>query len=545
LEPALWCAFALVAAITQLLQHNLLPRLYNDSFQYLSAAEEFRSTQRISTSVVYFDTERMHGTIPAPLTWFPPGYPLAIAALSTIGLDSQRAALILSIASFVLVAAGIWALMRMLEPSRWAARIAVFCWLTNSHALTFSTTALSESMFAAFGLASLLFLVYANRNAAHATVCWAGSTAMAGASFWVRYAGLLWVLACLACLCRQVAISKYKMRAFLRHAILIGPLVVLFITPLLVRNIILVGDPRGGNNNRIARPLSRLVIEVPRIMYQLAMGQGGLPQLWFCGAILLAGLIGLCTIAFRSSTKDSRALTQHSYLRVLRTADWAIVMAAFLVYTGGIAVIATRAPISYSSRMFFPIFPHYIALAVCGLALLIRRIPARRHLRLAMVASVLCVLLGYTISNVGSGTPKEPDLYQRTAAALQGPDKTGRSLEEVLSRELKPGEVIAATNGQAAGYFLRHPTRALAGHPYTAMNWSEPQLRRELARYGAAHLLIFRNAELDPIIDQSPFLNMLAAGQSPSWLQVAAFNRDLYLYRVELAASGAAEELTQ
>ena len=33
----------------------------------------------MATSLVHFDTERSRGTIPAPLTWFPPRDPLAIA----------------------------------------------------------------------------------------------------------------------------------------------------------------------------------------------------------------------------------------------------------------------------------------------------------------------------------------------------------------------------------------------------------------------------------------------------------------------------------
>ena len=56
-----------------------------------------------------------------------------------------------------------------------------------------------------------------------------------------------------------------------------------------------------------------------------------------------------------------------------------------------------------------------------------------------------------------------------------------------------------------------------------------------MARYQAAHLLIFRNAELDPVVDESRFLQGLAVGQSPPWLGLAGFNRDTYVYRVEIS----------
>jgi hypothetical protein len=542
LEPAVWCALALIAAITQLPQHKLTPNLHNDSLQYLSAAKEFGSTQRLATSIVYFDTERMHGAIPAPLTWFPPGYSLAIAGLSTIGLDNELSALLVSIASFILVAAGIWVLMRMLDPSLWAARIAVFCWLTNEHARVFSHTALTESMFTAFGLASLLFIVCAYRNSDHTAVYWAGAAAMAGASYWVRYAGLLWVVICLGFLFWQLATSGNNKRAFLRPAILAVGLLVLFLTPLLVRNMILVGDPRGGNNTPVSRPVMRIVGRTPGIFYQLIMGSG---QSWFWVALFASGLIVLCLIAFRAGAVKPLIPAGQGHSQVSAAPGWRIVLASLLIYVAGISAIAVRTPISHTSRMFLPILPHCIALAICGLAILIRRVPAGAQSRTAFAAVLLCALPGYAMSNILAGTSIEADNYQRTVAALLVPDDNGRSLKEILRQELKPGEVIAATNGQAVGYILGHPTLALAGRPYTLLTWNALELRTQLARYRAAHLLVFRNAGLAPVIDQSAFLRKLAAGQPPSWLRVAAFNRDLYLYQVELDSFDAADESLQ
>jgi hypothetical protein len=545
LEPAAWCALALFAAFAQLPQRNLIPRLYNDSFQYLSMAKQLGSSQRIETSLVYFDTARRYGAIPAPVTWFPPGYPLAIAGLSTIGLANEGAALVLSLASFVLVAAEIWVLMRMLDPSRFAARIAVFGWMVNAHALVFSNSALSESMFTAFGLASLLFIVYAYRNSAHSAVYWAGAAAMAGASYWVRYAGLLWVAACLVFLLWQVATSGNKRRAFLRPAILAVSLLVLFLTPLLLRNMILAGDPRGGNNTPVARPFIKMAMRAPGILYHLIMGNGVLAQLWFFAALLAAGLIVLGLIAFRAGAVKPLVPARQGRSQVSAPPGWAIVLAALLIYFAGITAIAARTPISYTSRMFLPMLPHCIALALCGLATLMRRVPAGGQSRTAFAAVLLCALPWYTMSNVLSRASIEPDNYQRTVAALLEPDDKGHSLKEILGQELKPGEVIAATNGQALGYVLGHPTLALAGRPFTLLTWNAPELRAHLARYGANHLLIFRSAELAPVTDQSPFLQKLAAGQPPSWLRVAAFNRDIYLYQVELDSFDAADESLQ
>jgi hypothetical protein len=398
-------------------------------------------------------------------------------------------------------------------------------------------------MFTAFGLASLLFLVHTGEKGTHNTVCWVGSATMAGASYWVRYAGVLWVGACFALLLAQLAAGGSKRRASLRPAIFAGVLLLLFVMPLMVRNMLLVGDWRGGNNTPATMPIHRFVAATPRILDHLIIGDGTTAQLWFPMVLLAMGLIGLCVTAIRASAAKPTAPIRETPSQISPVPNWGIVLAALLIYGFGIAAVALRSVISYSPRMYFPVLPHLIALVVCGVAFLVRRVPAGAYSRTAGVALVLCSLLGYTMGNVISRIPLGPDMYQKTDIALLGPDETGRSLKELLDQQLKPGEVIAATNGQAAGYVLKHPTLSLGGRPYTLLTWNARELGTQLARYGATYLLVFRNAELDSVVDDSPFLKGLAAGQSPPWLRLAGFNRDTYVYRVRISASDATRAL--
>ena len=53
--------------------------LADDSYQYLNVADNFNHGRGIATSLVHFEMERSHGRMPAPLTTFPPVYPLSIA----------------------------------------------------------------------------------------------------------------------------------------------------------------------------------------------------------------------------------------------------------------------------------------------------------------------------------------------------------------------------------------------------------------------------------------------------------------------------------
>ena len=119
-EMLLWGALGLAIAFS-MLAFRPAP-LSNDSFQYLSVAKNIRQGNGIATDLVYFDTERSHGRIPAPLTTFPPGYPAVIAALSGLMGGFEAAARFLSVISalpaqpvllaFVLMAARVTALVR-------------------------------------------------------------------------------------------------------------------------------------------------------------------------------------------------------------------------------------------------------------------------------------------------------------------------------------------------------------------------------------------------------------------------------------------------
>jgi hypothetical protein len=539
LEPMAWCALALAATTVQLPQERL-PRLDNDSFQYLSAANYLRSTQRMATSLVYFETERSHATIPAPLTSFPPGYPLAIALVSTLGFGYEKAALTISIGSFVVSAAGLWCLMRILEPSLWAARAAMVCWLTNSQALVFSVAAMSESLFTVFGLAILLFLVNAEQKSANNTnrISWIGAAVMAGASYWVRYAGVLWVLTYVTLLLIQTFGGRYSKTSARRSAIVAGTVLLSFLLPLMVRNVMLVGNWKGGNNLPAAMPISELVLVTPRIWLHLLLGNGTLSQLWFPIGLIstgLVGLIGTCLASIRCAPARLPALLRQAPSWRPSVTKRETILAAFLIYSIGIAAIAFRSTTEYSTRMYIPVLPHLIALLVCGVALLIRRLPAGNYSRPVSLVMILCLLLASTMGNFASGRVLQPDLYERTQQALLRPDDAGHSIKYLLDQELKPGEVIAATNGQAAGYVLQRPTVSLSLRRYSFMTWDEPALHADLARFGATHLLVFRDARFDPVLQESRFLVTLADGQVPSWLRLIGSNRSVYVYRVRLS----------
>jgi len=536
LEPVLWCAVALAATVVSAGPERL-PRLTNDSFQYLAAANELRSSQRFYTPLVQFNTEKSHVTIPAPLTTFPPGYPATVAAISTLGVSYETAALTVSVVSFVLVTGILWHLMLLLDPSRWAARAAVLCWLANSQALTSSVSAHTEMVFTALGLASILLLMHTNRTAPinDNTVLWIGSATVAGVSYWVRYAGVFLALTIPILLLIQIGAGGGRIRDSLRAASLAAVTLVLLLSPLMVRNVVLVGDWKGGNTTPAAKSALTMLASTPALVHHWLHGDGEVSQLWFPLTLVVVGLIGVCVVALRGPVIEAVKLGGLVSIRRWLPTNWGIVLTAFAVYGAGVAVVATRTVTEYSPRMYIPVLPHLIALIVCAVAFLMRRLPLDSYGRSITVAATLCLLAGYLSANAVSWGSRLPDARQRTEAILLQPDDGGRygSIKQIIDQEFTPGEILASTNGQAAGYVLGRPTLSLVGRPQSLATWDERAVRAELARFGTSCLLVFRDAALSSVVKQSPFLGALAAGQSPSWLQLIGANEGVCVYRVE------------
>ena len=349
---------------------------------------------------------------------------------------------------------------------------------------------------------------------------------LAGLSYWVRYAGILWIAACLTIVWAELWRRK-KGERFWRTAVAATCIAVVSIAPLAIRNVMLVGDWRGGNNTAFSISLGRLAINGFRAFVHTVLGDGTVRQLALAAAIAFIGIAGICVVALRRPVKPRSVV-----LEARRpAAGWWVLLAASSIYLGGIAAIAFRSVISYDSRMYLPVLPQLIALVVMGVELTIWRLPQKGWLRSAGPGIAACLLVGYCVANALSGGRAGADGFQQTQQALLQADATGLSVERRLSQELQPGEAIAATNGQMAGYILKRRTLSLVGLPYGRMPWNEGTLRTEMTRFGTRYLLVFRDAALDPVVEQSQYLAALGDGQAMPGLRLVSATRDLYLYR--------------
>jgi len=528
-EIALWCLLCVIALLG-VLYHAGGPGLSDDSYQYLSEAENIHDGHGLTTSIVHFDTERAHGRVPAPLTTFPPGYPLAIAAFSRMGLTSEIAGLLVSAASFILLVPLIAYAAAVLELNSMATRLALLLLLGSFAAGVFATAVATESLFTALSLGALACLLLYERGRAGAPVAAAGNLLL-GFACWVRYAGLFLFVAVGACLAWQ-AFRRRDRQSVIAAAWLALPTGL--ISCLLVRNMVLTGSWKGGNTKAVAHPLAVILKQFGVSTYHLFFGEGAPTRLGVLQVTLCVGLILLLLMLFVTVARLARSLAIRTALGST-FAHAELLLVYVVVYNAGMIYLGMFSVISFGSRMFYPVLPVYLLLS--GLILTrVQALPSARSTSVAWTwtacaAAIVGSYWGINLENTMAHRLVSPDRVVEASFAL--PSETGGSLRSWFDANVPVGAVIVATNGQATAYTLRRKVVSLVGSHFSDERWGEKEVRALMQQYGATFLILYPS--IDPTIEsvqqESPFLQGLIEGQRPQWLQLAAENSKVMIFQ--------------
>ena len=138
--------------------------LGNDSFQYLSVAQNILAGQGDSTSILFFDEQFYTGKLPAPQTVFPPAYPILVSAIAYFGMPLEQAGVAISLVSFWIILLLLLLGSRMLRLSPNVTRAVMFLCVANSGLWMFATAVVTESLFTAVALMAIIILAAAARS---------------------------------------------------------------------------------------------------------------------------------------------------------------------------------------------------------------------------------------------------------------------------------------------------------------------------------------------------------------------------------------------
>lgn len=512
---------------------TMAPALLNDSYQYLSVAQNLFVGHGGMTSLVHFDAERSFGVLPAPMVSFPLGYPLLLALTAKLGLSLLQGAFLLNAGATIVV---LWlyamAALRLRLPT--GLIIAGLGALAVNACLTrFTAMALSEPIFTLLSTAGVLLLVLPPSGGEEGDGARAPgwlrplvAGLLIGLAYHVRYAGLFFLVG-LAVLAGASLVHGDRRRA--KHAIWAAAVAAAIMAVGLARNTLLVGNWRGGNGKIVTNALLGVLETTVRSFDDLLLGiRTALPLTLLHGLFVALALLYL--VNHRRQPGASACIKGRNSVRTVGMELSLLVCTycACMFYAGLTTMI------SYTTRMFVPILPLLFLAISCFLAHW--HVPTRRKTMATLLAP--CLGLLYLGTNVGAmaTTPSE-DRTEAIRALLQQPDEHGVAAAEVVFKITGPTGTILANDGQAMGHILNTKTLSLITQNFSTTEWTEPQVRDLAQRSAASAVVLLRpqpGQPMDPDLVPSAFVGELTKLRHPPWLVPVFQSPRVVVYSLQL-----------
>ena len=491
--------------------------LSNDGYQYLSEAGNIRSGNGFSTSIVHFDEEQSHRRIPAPLTTFPPGYPVMIALLSYLRLSLRMAAVICSVLSAIALVPMTALLCQEANVDRNATRFALAIVAGNFLGLILGTGVNNDALFTFLSCAAIITYwagLRPGNSSSRTTIFLFFCGTFVGAAYWVRYAAIFLLLALITFIVLQAVFTR-SIQAIARALPLLSAF--LFIGPLMLRNYLAVGSWRGGNTKSLSTPVHQTAKTILISIHQ-ALFAAPRPALGFGELILYGGLVVLVWTFVR----------EHVALRISPAHR---VPGLIILYTTTYIVllgyVGSTSAVGLTSRYFYPLVP----LWAVGAALLIQPVWAAPSSlpRLAVIA----VLIGYIATNArGLMSTRPPDFHQDLQARLQSSiPNGGGTVRDWINSNIPHDAVITASCGQATGYVLGHPILSLVDKHYSRQEWHDAHLISAMDQFHAHWLILYPQAACAFEQRDWPNLERLAHGYTAPGLSVAVQTSEVTIFR--------------
>lgn len=506
-RPLVW---GLLAAAVVVATWPLKAALSNDATQYLNSAAELREGHGFSTSILYFDEHYRFGTLPAPQTVWPPGYPALIAGLAATGMEEETAARLIPKISFVLIFPLLYLLAFRLTGSSVLASLACLWQLGLTEFWMYLTAPNSELPFIAASLAALLLVPDEIGHARR----WAGASLCAGIAGWIRYAGVF-LLASLALVLVGELLWEWRRRGVLRlQPALWATPGFLMVALLMLRNQLLVGSLQGGNTKVVVQPLSDLLKTTGVAFADVLFGIAKADLAAGPGRVALVGVLALaCAAAGAYAVWSPARMVRASFGRP----DHRLFLYLSLytgVYLCGVLATAHRTMLTYGARYLLPVVPVLICLMIYLLARPEAAPPAilGRTSVMPSPAARVAALVALILLAQGAELPRRWKARPNAALASVDPAVAWVKLHT------GPNDVIMAIgDGQRIGYQSARPTAVVPQSRFTAFVWDEGRIHR-IAREYRVRVFIISRAVREA--EYTPFAAELASGRAPAWLHL-------------------------
>ncbi len=499
------------------------PVITNDGYQYLDTASSIVSEGCFCTHMAHFDEQLHIGYLPVPMTHFSPGYPLLIVGISAFGLTGESAGYLISVVGFLITIWLMWDVGRAFGARPLLAFVFVLPWIGHRDALVYASAVLGESIFSSVLMGMVALIVRDLKTDCRHPTLLAGIGGLAGAAYFVRYAGFSLIPPALLYL-----LWRFLRRREARVWALAGLCAAgVFVIPIQIRNIVYSGSWRGLPAADAPRSLLSGVVTFVVSLYHLVLGD--------FHPVPIGIWVGLCVLSIPCAFLLAfRAWQRGAWGRKLEFAPVALTWIGLIgiLYTAGtIAATLGNAnmdlvPINLV-RYYVPLYPVLLS----GIAGAVSLIPSQ-VLRLAAGALALIVA---TLHGVNFKVRPDPQEQVVMAGNLQKEVAPGQSLRRWLLDRVPERQAIVAEEGQVLGYLLHRATVTPMEPPeFSNLPYDAATFRFLMAQYRSRYLLLF--PVMRPSQYSLPFLSGLIAGTHPEWLKLRVRTSDIVIYECDACA---------
>ena len=507
--------------------------LGNDFAQMVSVARNLIAGSGLQTDLIYYDAHYAMQAPRVPQTVFPPGQSLLVATLMMMGASSYTAALVWSLAAFLVSGLLLTLTMRMLAVQDTAVVVVLATWLVLGINWANVLACRSESLFIVMTVVGLYgFVRWVHGGGESRALLFLLGTA-ASFAFLFRYQGLFFIGA-VGLYFFARALKARGRREFVDLVnVSVVPGIVVIAT--WTYNASVTNGIGGGPIDHTQHAAGILPValgyyyEISKILGVSKAGlvRGGFSEVF---AIALVGFV----IFISSRLKQQKPFWE---------SDWQSRTFLFCAtYVGismaALAYLSLAKSTGYTqARYLSTLLPFvFVILALLGhnMSRVSRLWSWQRMLGLALIIGFIGFGQARAISEQLDLLASDSRLRE-IRAALDKSYGDDQSLARLLRTEIDAGKNLLANQSQLVGHVLERPTLGLTPALFTSRDFSFDEVKRMAELHRIRYVILFPTM-YDPDAQQNKnriILTELLNSNMPGWITSVFEAPDVRLYRIE------------
>jgi len=498
-----------------------------DSAQYVSVAKNIINNGEFSTDILYYEKQYQQAVLPAAQTIFPPGYSILIALVSLLGVSLINASFWVNLFSFITSIILIYKILRISTFSYSSSITAAMLWAMFSANWHYVLISMSEIPFIFMVLLGLYLIIRYEKNGSGFLLLVSASLVF-GFLFWVRYAGLFFILAISAY--QLYLLIKDKSRRRIYEIVVFHSIAYAFVFFLFARNYYYLGEISGGpkldNGGTIIQLAQNLYWSLNKL---LGADSGEI----FYQLLRLMLLVFFVTITY-FFVKNRRACNELSHDKTRLIFLSGLLLSS---YMGSLFILAYKFEGDFINiRYLIPVVPFISILLVVLISTFYFRITHKTPF-VVLCASVLVTFFAAQLIynlNENEWLSSVKERFGLVATMQQQKTAEDLSVIDLLDTEISTSHPVLAPRGQVLAALLNIPLIGLTQKKFTHRVWDEQAVKKVIKIYQIQYLLLpVKSYDRNLGGNQNQvFFNQLYDGERFAWLTSAAEHKDFLLFKV-------------